>query len=171
MSAAIAVAAKEALDPSFKVYAQNVVDNAKALGAALIERGFSVISGGTDNHILLLDVTTKGLSGKQAAQALDKAGIVLNYNAIPFDTRKPFDPSGVRIGTPALTSRGFDADDFDRVAELIVDVLANTSAGTTKAGEPSKASYVLGDGVADRVTKQSAEMLDKHPLYPGLELT
>jgi glycine hydroxymethyltransferase len=105
-TAGIAVAANEALRPEFKTYAKSIVENAKALGAALAERGFGVVTGGTDNHLLLIDVTSKGVTGKQLAQALDKAGIVLNYNTVPFDPRKPFDPSGVRIGTPSVTSRG-----------------------------------------------------------------
>jgi glycine hydroxymethyltransferase len=118
-TAGIAVAAKEAARPEFKDYATRVVENAKVLGQALSERGFGVITGGTDNHLLLVDVTSKGVTGKQLAQALDRAGIVLNYNAVPFDPRKPFDPSGVRIGTPSVTSRGMGVDVMARVAEWI----------------------------------------------------
>ena len=90
---------------------------------------------------------------------------------MPADPNGAWYTSGIRLGTPALTTRGFGHDEFDKVAELIVDVLSNTEAGTTKAGDVSKASYVLGDGVADRVKSRSAEMLDKHPLYPGLVLS
>ena len=96
---------------------------------------------------------------------------VMAAKAVALDPNGAWDPSGVRLGTPALPTRGFGHDEFDTVAELIVDVLRNTQPGTTKAGEPSKASYVLGDGVADRVKARSAEMLDKHPLYPGLVLS
>ena len=110
-------------------------------------------------------------TGRQAESALLDAGIVTNRNAVPADPNGAWYTSGVRLGTPALTTRGFGHDEFDHVAELIVHVLQNTQAGTTKAGGPSKASYVLGDGVADKVRDASAEMLDKHPLYPGLELT
>jgi len=117
VTAGIAVAAREAARPEFKTYAQSIVDNARALGAALAERGFGVVTGGTDNHLLLVDVTSKGVTGKQLAQALDRAGIVLNYNAVPFDPRKPFDPSGVRIGTPAVTSRGMGKDVMVRIAD------------------------------------------------------
>jgi glycine hydroxymethyltransferase len=127
-TAGIAVAALEAQQPGFKTYAQAVVANAKALGEALVARGFKVITGGTDNHLLLVDVTDKNVTGKQLAQALDKARIVLNYNSVPFDPRKPFDPSGVRIGTPAVTSRGMGtdvmlklADWIDRVAKHVGD--------------------------------------------------
>ena len=116
-TAGIAVAAKEASTPQFKQYAQNVVTNAKALAEALLGRGFRLITGGTDNHLILIDLTPKNVTGKLAAQALDKAGIVSNYNAIPFDPRKPFDPSGLRIGTPAITSRGMGPDEMVKLAD------------------------------------------------------
>lgn len=119
VTAGIAVAAKEASQPEFSEYARRVVENAKALGTALGERGFGLVTGGTDNHLLLVDVTRQRVTGKQLAQALDRAGIVVNYNAIPFDTRKPFDPSGIRIGTPAATSRGMGVDVMARIAEWI----------------------------------------------------
>jgi len=122
VTAAIAVAASEAIRPEFKTYASSVVDNARTLGAALSEAGFGVITGGTDNHLLLVDVTSKGTTGKQLAQALDRAGIVLNYNAVPFDPRKPFDPSGVRIGTPSVTTRGMGKDVMLRIADWITRV-------------------------------------------------
>jgi glycine hydroxymethyltransferase len=117
VTAGIAVAAREAATPDFKGYAKGIVENAKALGEALTQRGFGVVTGGTDNHLLLVDVTSKGVTGKQLAQALDKAGIVLNYNSVPFDPRKPFDPSGVRIGTPAVTTRGMGRDVMLHIAE------------------------------------------------------
>jgi glycine hydroxymethyltransferase len=123
-TAGIAVAAREAMQPSFVEYAKGVVSNAATLAAALGERGFGVVTGGTDNHLMLIDVTNKGVTGKQAAQALDKAGIVLNYNAVPFDPRKPFDPSGVRIGTAAVTSRGMGRDVMAKIAEWIDRVVA-----------------------------------------------
>jgi glycine hydroxymethyltransferase len=126
VTAGIAVAAREASRPEFKQYAQAVVDNAQALGAALAERGFGVITGGTENHLLLIDVTSRGVTGKQLAQALDRAGIVLNYNTVPFDPRKPFDPSGVRIGTPAVTSRGMGKDVMLKIADWIDRVTKST---------------------------------------------
>jgi glycine hydroxymethyltransferase len=119
VTAAIAVAAREASAPEFKTYARSIVENAKALAGALAERGFGVVTGGTDNHLLLVDVTSKGVTGKQLAQALDRAGIVLNYNSVPFDPRKPFDPSGVRIGTPAVTTRGMGVDVMLEIASWI----------------------------------------------------
>ena len=124
-TAAIAVAAHEAAQPAFKVYAKNIVENAVALGEALMTRGFGVTTGGTDNHLLLVDVTSKNVTGKIAAKALDKAGIVLNYNSIPFDPRKPFDPSGIRLGTPSVTSRGMGKDVMLKLAEWIDRVVAS----------------------------------------------
>jgi glycine hydroxymethyltransferase len=125
-TASIAVAAHEALQPSFKVYAKQVVDNSKALASALFERGYHVTTGGTDNHLALIDLSKQGVPGKVAAKALDRAGIVLNYNSVPFDKRKPFDPSGVRIGTPAITSRGMKEPEMARVAEWMHRVIAKT---------------------------------------------
>jgi glycine hydroxymethyltransferase len=119
VTAAIAVAAREASQPEFKTYARAIVENAAALGRGLAERGFRLVTGGTDNHLLLVDVTAKGVTGKQLAQALDRAGLVLNYNAVPFDPRKPFDPSGIRLGTPAVTSRGMGTDVMARIADWI----------------------------------------------------
>jgi len=116
-TAAIAVAAKEASTPEYVQYAKNIVHNAKTLGEALAGKGFHLVTGGTDNHLLLIDLTSKNVPGKPAAQALDKAGIVLNYNAVPFDPRKPFDPSGLRIGTPAVTSRGMGTGEMQKIAE------------------------------------------------------
>jgi glycine hydroxymethyltransferase len=168
--AAKAVALAEARTSAFQVYAQQVADNAKSLAEGFLTRGANLVTGGTDNHIVLLDVSSFGLTGRQAESALLDAGVVTNRNSVPADPNGAWYTSGVRLGTPALTTRGFGHDEFDTVAELIVDVLSNTEAGTTKAGAPSKASYVLGDGVADRVKARSAELLDKHPLYPGLVL-
>ncbi|AKU99257.1 Serine hydroxymethyltransferase [Labilithrix luteola] len=124
-TAGIAVAAKEALQPAYKTYAKNVVENAKELAQALVEKGFAVTTGGTDNHLMLIDVTSKGIGGKPAAQALDRAGIVANYNAVPFDPRKPFDPSGIRIGTPAVTSRGMGKAEMRTLAAWIDRVVAS----------------------------------------------
>ncbi len=124
-TAAIAVALKEASTENFRNYAQQVVNNAKVLANALVEKGYELITKGTDNHLLLIDLTNKGVSGKEAAKALDKAGIVLNYNAVPFCNRKPFDPSGIRLGTPAVTSRGFQEEEMIIVSEFIDRVISN----------------------------------------------
>ena len=133
VTAGIAVAANEALRPEFTDYARRIVDNAKALASALAERGFGLVTGGTDNHLMLVDVTSKGVTGKQLAQALDRAGIVLNYNAVPFDPRKPFDPSGVRIGTPCVTTRGMGKEVMVRIAEWI-DRVAKSPADEAALG-------------------------------------
>jgi glycine hydroxymethyltransferase len=118
-----AVCFGEALKPSFNDYARQVVSNAKTLADELTRAGFRLISGGTDNHLLLVDVSSKGLTGKLAEAALGRAGITVNKNLIPFDPRKPLDPSGIRMGTPALTTRGLREDAFKQVAAWIVSVL------------------------------------------------
>jgi len=168
--AAKAVALAEARTQEFRDYAQAVADNAQTLAGGLLSRGAKLVTGGTDNHLVLIDVSTFGLTGRQAESALLDAGIVTNRNAVPADPNGAWYTSGVRIGTPALTSRGFGSGEFDRVAELIVDVLESTTPATTAAGAPGKAKYLLADGVAARTKAASAEMLDTHPLYPGLEL-
>ena len=118
-TAAIAVALGEALQPDFFEYAQRTVENARALANGLLEQGFELVSGGTDNHLLLVDLTSKGVTGKVAAQALDRARITLNYNTVPFDPRKPFDPSGIRLGTPAVTTRGMRENEMGLIARWI----------------------------------------------------
>jgi glycine hydroxymethyltransferase len=149
-TAAIAAALGEALAPEFRDYAHAVVANAKALAAALTERGFDLVSGGTDNHLILLDMTGKGLSGKEAATALVRAGIVTNANSIPFDERKPFDPSGVRIGTPAITTRGLDQDHMAQVAEWMDEVVSAPG----------------DEGLAERVQAEVYELMKRYPA-PG----
>jgi len=124
-TAGIAVALREAATPAFSAYAHQIVANARALGEGLIERGFELITGGTDNHLLLIDMTNKGLGGRPVAQALDRAGIVTNCNTIPNDPRSPFDPSGVRIGTPAVTTRGMREPEMARIAGWFEEVVRN----------------------------------------------
>ncbi len=124
-TAGIAIAAKEAQTEEFKQYAQRILDNAKGLGEELASRGYRLVTGGTDTHMLVVDVTPKGISGRQASQALDRAGIVCNFNAIPYDPRKPFDPSGIRIGTAAISSRGIKAEEMGKLAGWIDKVLHN----------------------------------------------
>jgi glycine hydroxymethyltransferase len=152
-TAGIAVAAHEAAKPSFNDYARQIVVNAKALAEALLERGFRLITGGTDNHLILIDLTNKNVTGKVAAKALDRAGIVANYNAIPNDPRKPFDPSGLRMGTPAVTSRGMKVPEMKRLAELMTQVVA------TPADEPLLA----------RIAGEVREMCQGFPA-PGLRV-
>jgi glycine hydroxymethyltransferase len=122
-TAAIAVALHEAATEDFRAYAHQIVENAKALAEALDERGFDLVSGGTDNHLILLDLTNKEIGGKPAAQALDRAGIETNYNTVPYDPRKPFDPSGLRIGTPAVTTRGMTAEHMAPIAGWMDDAV------------------------------------------------
>ena len=120
-TAGIAVALGEAARPEFRTYAAQIVANAKALAAALMERGFDLVTGGTDNHLILIDLTNKGIGGKPAAQALDRAGLELNYNTVPYDTRKPFDPSGLRLGTPGITTRGLTEEHMPQIAAWMSD--------------------------------------------------
>jgi glycine hydroxymethyltransferase len=168
--AAKAVAFAEARQPNFQTYARAVADNAQALADGLLRRGAALVTGGTDNHLLLLDVTGFGLTGRQAESALLDAGVVTNRNSIPRDPNGAWYTSGVRIGTPALTSRGFTAADFDEVADLIAAVLAHTTPAAGPDGRPSKAKFTTADGVADRARTRAAELLAGRPLYPGLDL-
>lgn len=137
-TAGLAVALAEAKTDAFRAYAAQIVKNAQALAAGLLERGFSLITGGTDNHLILADLTPKNVSGKIAAKALDAAGIVLNYNSIPFDPRKPFDPSGVRIGTAAVTTRGMKEGEMRQIAawiDQVVSAPSDTDLAARVAGE------------------------------------
>lgn len=169
--AAKAVAFAEARTPDFQSYAQRVADNAQAFAASLLKRGVTLVTGGTDNHLVLLDVATSfGLTGRQAESALLDSGVVTNRNSIPRDPNGAWYTSGIRMGTPALTSRGFGPDEFDRVAELIAGVLRETTPVTASTGKPGKAKYTLAAGVADRTKSAASELLARHPLYPGLEL-
>lgn len=153
-TAALAVALHEALQPSFKNYGAQIVANSRALAAAMMELGFDLVSGGTDNHLILSDLTSKGVTGKVAAKALDRAGIVLNMNSVPFDTRKPFDPSGVRLGTAAVTSRGFKEAEMQQIAKWMDQVLQSPD----------------DDGLLERVAGEVKELGSKFPA-PGLPLT
>ncbi|MGI6253473.1 MAG: serine hydroxymethyltransferase [Aminivibrio sp.] len=150
--AAKAVAFKEALQPSFVEYQKKVVANAKALAEELLACDFHLVSGGTDNHLILVNLNSKGVTGKDAEAALDEAGITVNKNSVPFDTRSPFVTSGIRIGTPALTTRGFGEDDMRQIARWMDRVIKNV--------EDEK-----------EIAKVRAEVLEackNHPLYPGL---
>ena len=118
-TAAIAVALEEASRPEFADYAHRIVENGKALARELLELEFDLVSGGTDNHLILIDLTSKGVPGKVVSQALDRALIETNYNTVPFDPRKPFDPSGLRIGTPSVSTRGMGPDEMVAIARMI----------------------------------------------------
>lgn len=131
--AAKAVCFKEALDPSFKEYQQGVVDNAQALCSGLQKRDVKIVSGGTDNHLMLVDLTTYDLTGKAVEKLLDEAHITANKNTIPNDPKSPFVTSGIRLGTPAATSRGLNTEDMDQVAEAVSIVIKEGGAGIDKA--------------------------------------
>ncbi|MFJ8443815.1 glycine hydroxymethyltransferase [Kitasatospora griseola] len=163
--AAKAVAFAEARRPEFQVYARQVVDNAHALAEGLLKRGARLVTGGTDNHLVLADVSSYGLTGRQAEAALLDSGIVTNRNAVPQDPNGAWYTSGIRLGTPALTTRGLGAAELDEVADLIHTVLSATSATGS-----SKAQYLLDAGVRDAVAKRAVDLLSEHPLYPGITL-
>ncbi|MEV0724701.1 glycine hydroxymethyltransferase [Micromonospora purpureochromogenes] len=168
--AAKAVALAEARRPDFADYAQRIVDNAQALAEGLLRRGTKLVTGGTDNHLVLLDVAGYGLTGRQAEQALLDSGIVTNRNAVPQDPNGAWYTSGIRIGTPALTTRGLGVAEMDATAELIHTVLSQTQAGSNPDGTPSKAKYVLDPALADKISKQANELLTGFPLYPAVDL-
>jgi glycine hydroxymethyltransferase len=126
-TAAIAVALREASQPSFADYAAQIVANAKALADGLLARGHDLVSGGTDNHLILMDLTSKGIAGKPAAKALDRAGIELNFNTVPFDQRKALDPSGLRLGTAAITTRGLTEQHMPAVAAWMDEAITAAS--------------------------------------------
>jgi len=152
-----AVALGEALRPEFRTYARAVVENAKALAAALEESGLRVVSGGTDNHLMLVDLTLKDVTGKAAERALDRAWLTCNKNGIPFDSKSPFLTSGVRLGTPAGTTRGFGPAEFRKVGQLIAQVVD----GMRKNGEQGDAQ------VEEHVRGQVAQLCEAFPVYPG----
>ena len=168
--AAKAIALAEARTEAFRDYAHRVVDNARALAEGLLKRGSTLVTGGTDNHIVLLDVSSFGLTGRQAESALLDSGIVTNRNSVPNDPNGAWYTSGIRLGTPALTSRGFTTSDMDEVAAMITDVLKKTTPTTTKDGKPGKAKYELTPEVAEGSKDRAAKLLDLHPLYPGFEI-
>jgi glycine hydroxymethyltransferase len=152
--AAKAVAFGEALKPEFKNYCQRIIDNAKALGDALVSYGFNLVSGGTENHLVLVDLHNKDISGKKAETLLESIGITCNKNMVPFDDRSPFVTSGIRLGTPALTTRGFDVDDMKVIAAIIDRVITDPENET----------------VLEQARKDVVSLVEKHPLYEDFEL-
>jgi len=150
--AGIAVALREAQSKQFKIYAKQIVRNAKALAKEFKQKGYQLVSGGTDNHLVLIDLTNKNMAGQEGETVLDEVGITVNKNTIPFDLRKPMDPSGIRLGTPALTTRGFREEDMVVVADLIAETIHN----------PKK------ELVKEEVKKKVKELTRKHPIYQEL---
>ena len=153
-TAAIAVALKEASKPSFKKYAQQIVKNAKVLAQTLKQQGLDLISGGTDNHLILVDLTKTQVTGKQAEKALEKVEIYVNKNMIPYDLRTPFNPSGIRLGTPALTTRGFKQKDMKVIGQLIAQVIYN----------------IDNPQILKKVRTTVKQLTQKHPLYSNLKI-
>jgi len=156
--AAKAVAFGEALRPEFRDYAARIVANARALAASLEESGLRIVSGGTDNHLMLVDLTAKDVTGKAAEKGLDRAWLTCNKNGIPFDTRSPFVTSGIRLGTPAGTTRGFGVDEFKIVGQLITEVVN----GLSKNGDEGDAQ------VEEKVRSRVEELCAAFPVYPGM---
>jgi glycine hydroxymethyltransferase len=168
--AAKAVALAEARQPAFIEYAHAITDNARALADGLLRRGANLVTGGTDNHLVLLDVGQYGVTGRQAESALLESGIVTNRNTVPADPNGPWYTTGIRLGTPALTTRGLGTDEFNEIADMIVTVLSATTQATAASGKPSKVQYTLADGTAAHTRARAADLLSKHPLYPGIDL-
>ena len=156
--AAKAVAFREALQPEFKTYAHRIVENARALAASLEENGLRIVSGGTDNHSMLVDLTAKDVTGKDAEKGLDRAFLTCNKNGIPYDTRSPFVTSGIRLGTPAGTTRGFGPDEFRTVGKLIAEVVE----GLSKNGPEGDAQ------IEESVRARVSELCAAFPVYPGM---
>ena len=150
--AAKALAFREALDPSFKVYAQNIIDNSKAMANELLNKDYKLISGGTDTHVILIDLTNKNVTGKSAEKALEKAGITVNKNMVPFDERSPFITSGIRIGSPAITTRGMGADEMIKIVDFIDEVIKD----------------IENDDVINNVKSKVKSLCKSFPIYREL---
>ena len=150
--AAKAIAFGEALDPSFKIYAQEVINNAQTMAAAFSDRGYDLISGGTDTHVVLIDLSNKNVNGKVAEKTLEKAGITINKNMVPFDTKSPFITSGIRVGTPAITTRGMGIDEMDQIVDLIDQVISN----------------IEDESIINIVNESVKELCQSFPLYNEL---
>ena len=150
--AAKALAFKEALDPSFKVYAQNIIDNSKAMANELLSKDYKLISGGTDTHVILIDLTNKNVTGKSAEKALEKSGITVNKNMVPFDERSPFITSGIRIGSPAITTRGMGADEMIKIVDFIDEVIKD----------------IENDNVINNVKSKVKSLCKSFPIYREL---
>jgi glycine hydroxymethyltransferase len=172
--AAKAVAFTEALQPAFKAYAAKIVENARALADACLEQGLDVLTGGTDNHLFLIDVRPRGLTGRQAESVLRECSITLNRNSLPFDSNGPWYTSGLRIGTPAVTTLGMGVGEMKDIAGIVADVLrateAATQSGGAKAGQPSKAKYVASEEMIAGARARVKALLDRFPVYPEIDL-
>jgi glycine hydroxymethyltransferase len=167
--AAKAVAFTEALQPEFRAYTRRIVDNSRALAQAFVDQGHTVISGGTDNHLVLLDVRPFGITGRQAESSVRECGITLNRNTIPFDPNGPWYTSGLRLGTPAVTTLGMTPADMAEIASIMGLVLKNTTAEPAKAGL-SKAKYRLDESVRNEARARVERLLERYPVYPRIDV-
>ncbi|MBN1994755.1 MAG: glycine hydroxymethyltransferase [Anaerolineae bacterium] len=174
MIAAKAVALVEASQPEFKIYAQNIVNNARALAKACLNEGLKVVTGGTDNHMLLIDVWAFGLTGRQAESALRDCGVTLNRNVLPFDANGPWYTSGLRLGTPAVTTLGMGETEMNEIAAIIKLVLAHTRADIIasgqNAGQSSQAKYIVDQAAQNKARASVDALLKRFPVYPELDL-
>ncbi|HYH03237.1 MAG TPA: glycine hydroxymethyltransferase [Bacillota bacterium] len=172
--AAKAVAFTEANQPAFKDYGKKILENARSMAQSCIDEGMTVATGGTDNHLFLINVTTFGLTGRQAESALRECGITLNRNSLPFDPNGPWYTSGLRIGTPAVTTLGMGAAEMKEIASIIKLVLANTKPAVIEsgknAGELSKAKYVTDSAAKNEASARVQKLLQRFPVYPQLDL-
>jgi glycine hydroxymethyltransferase len=169
--AAKAVAFKEANQPGFTKYAHNIVANAQYLAEALKKKGIRLTTGGTENHLMVLDLTKFGITGRQAETALRESMLTVNRNGIPFDVNGPWYTSGVRIGTPALTTLGMGKNEMEEIADIIFDVVSNTQPTTVaKTGQPSKANSTTKSEIVQKSKRRVAELLARFPLYPEIEI-
>jgi len=169
MMAAKAIAFQEANEPEFKAYAANIVKNAAALGESLVANGMHILTGGTDNHMVIVNVSGLGLTGRQAENALRECGMTLNRNTVPFDKNGPWYTSGLRFGTPAATSLGMGTDEMKEIGSIIANVLKNVKPTVNKKGEASKAKYVLAPEAKEDALKRVKKILEKFVLYPNID--
>ncbi len=168
--AAKAIAFKEADTADFCAYAEQIVKNAQAMAEQFKKRGARIVTGNTENHLMVLDLSAYGITGRQAESALRQAGITLNRNAIPFDKNGPWYTSGIRVGTPATTTLGMKENEMCRIADLIIDVLQNTKPTLAKSGIASKAGFETEERALTSVKGKVAELLQQYPLYPEIDL-
>jgi len=172
--AAKAVAFSEANTKSFQIYTQSIVDNAKTFANACIENGLEVLTGGTDNHLLLIDVSKLGLTGRQAEKSIRDVGITINRNSLPFDTNGAWYTSGLRVGTPAISTLGMGGNEMKEIASVFGKILTNTKSDTIKkgrnAGAISRANYTISESVIKESKNRVSNLLDKFPVYPELDL-
>lgn len=168
--AAKAIAFEEARQESFSTYAKKVVENAQTLAQSLLQEGFRLVTGGTENHMVIVDISSLNITGRQAETALRQAHITCNRNAVPFDANGPWYTSGIRLGTPALTTLGMGAAEMRKIAKVIAAALKSTKAAATSTGQPSKAQIITDENVFEKLKGEVAELLQAYPLYPEIEL-